>query len=97
MDRHYEDKIVMDLQKFYNRMNALKTERHGSIIRTTGAGWFEFRENRLRGYVRLMAQRNGVALEPEHHLGERLHRKRYELPRRPGGYDRVLKRVGIQY
>jgi hypothetical protein len=24
-------------------------------------------------------------------------RKRYELPRRPGGYDRVLKRVGIQY
>ncbi len=24
-------------------------------------------------------------------------RKRYELPRPPGGYDRVLKRVGIQY
>jgi hypothetical protein len=23
--------------------------------------------------------------------------KRYELPRPPGGYDRVLKRVGIQY
>jgi hypothetical protein len=24
-------------------------------------------------------------------------RKRYERPRPPGGYDRVLKRVGIQY
>jgi hypothetical protein len=24
-------------------------------------------------------------------------RKRYELPRPPGSYDRVLKRVGIQY
>ena len=23
--------------------------------------------------------------------------KRCELPRRPGGYERVLKRVGIQY
>ena len=26
-----------------------------------------------------------------------LYRKRCELPRPPGGYDRVLKRVGIQY
>jgi hypothetical protein len=24
-------------------------------------------------------------------------RKRYELPRPPGGYDRLLKRFGIQY
>lgn len=73
MQRHYADKEPMDLTKFYNRMNALKSERHGSIIRTTGAGWFEFRENRLRGYVRLMAQRNSVELEPEHHLGARKH------------------------
>jgi integration host factor subunit alpha len=29
--------------------------------------------------------------------GERIGRKRCELPRRPGGYGRVLKRVGIQY
>jgi hypothetical protein len=28
---------------------------------------------------------------------EHLNRKRYELPHPPGGYDRVLKRVGIQY
>jgi len=30
-------------------------------------------------------------------LNEKLKRKRYELPHPPGGYDRVLKRVGIQY
>ena len=34
-------------------------------------------------------ERNGVA--------NLFMRKRYELPRPPGGYDRVLKRVGIQY
>jgi hypothetical protein len=28
---------------------------------------------------------------------KQINRKRYELPRPPGGYDRVLKRVGIQY
>ncbi len=71
MGSHYAGKDVMDLTKFYNRMNALRTERHGSILRSTGAGWYEFRENRLRGYVRLMAEREGVMLEPEHHLGGR--------------------------
>ena len=72
MGRHYSGKEVMDLtKKFYNRMNALRTDRHGSILRTTGAGWYEFRENRLRGYVRLVAEREGVQLEPEHHLGGR--------------------------
>jgi uncharacterized protein len=71
MSRHYTNKDVMDLTKFYNRMNSLRTDRHGSILRTTGAGWYEFRENRLRGYVRLVAEREGVQLEPEHHLGAR--------------------------
>jgi hypothetical protein len=72
MERHYRGKEVMDLTpKFYNRMSALRTDGHGSILRTTGAGWYEFRENRLRGYVRLVAEREGVQLEPEHHLGGR--------------------------
>jgi hypothetical protein len=30
-------------------------------------------------------------------IAQKLNRKRYELPHPPGGYDRVLKRVGIQY
>lgn len=29
MGRHYSGKEVMDLTKFYNRMNALRTDRHG--------------------------------------------------------------------
>ena len=29
MGRHYRGKEVMDLTKFYNRMNALRTDRHG--------------------------------------------------------------------
>jgi Cdc6-like AAA superfamily ATPase len=71
MGRHYAGKEALELSKFYNRMNALRTDRHGNILRTTGAGWYEFRENRLRGYVRLVAEREGVELEPEHHLGGR--------------------------
>jgi hypothetical protein len=56
---------------FTNRLNSLKTARHGSFLRATGAGWYEFRENRMRGYVRLVAQREGISLEPEHFLAGR--------------------------
>ena len=66
--RKYRESVPLDLQKFYQRMNALRNIRHGSILRTTGAGWYEFRENRLRGYVRLVAEREGVQLESEHYL-----------------------------
>ena len=65
----------LELKTFYSRMNSLKTERHGGIIRTTGAGWFEFRENQVRGYVRLIAEQAGVQLEPEHHFGKKLGQK----------------------
>jgi hypothetical protein len=74
---------TLDQKKFYDRMNALKGERHGQIVRTTSAGWYEFRENRLRGYVRLMAERAGVQLEPEHHLAG----KRFPLFRRASNGD----------
>jgi hypothetical protein len=71
MGRHFKDKEVMEQSKFYNRMSSLRTERHGEILRTTSAGWYEFRENRLRGYVRLAAERENVELEPEHYLASR--------------------------
>lgn len=64
----YCESVPLDLQKFYQRMNALRNIRHGAILRTAAAGWYEFRENRVRGYVRLEAEREGVQLEPEHHL-----------------------------
>jgi uncharacterized protein len=64
----YRESASLDLQKFYQRMNALRNIRHGLILRTAAAGWYEFRENRVRGYVRLVAEREGVQLESEHYL-----------------------------
>jgi len=62
---------LLSKNSFTQRLNRLKTERHGNFLRGTGAGWYEFRENRMRGYVRLVAQREGISLEPEHFLGGR--------------------------
>lgn len=73
MTRHAPGKEELERSTFYNRMNALKGQRHGEILRTTSPGWYEFRENRLRGYVRLVAEREGVLLEPEHPLGAKKH------------------------
>jgi AAA ATPase domain len=68
---------IMELRKkkplakttFYSRMGMLSKTGNGSVLETTGAGWYQFRENRLRGYVRLVAERNGIKLDSEHHLG----------------------------
>ncbi len=53
-------------EQFYNRMNALKTPRHGAILIAKGAGWYEFRENVVRGYVRLRAEDQGIKLGLDH-------------------------------
>jgi uncharacterized protein len=51
--------------QFSNRLNALKTLRHGEIIIAKGAGWYEFKENIVRGYVRLRAEDQSVLLGAE--------------------------------
>lgn len=60
---HNPTRPPLELQGFYNRMHNLKTERHGEIIETTSAGWYQFRENVVRGYVRLRAEHAGVQLD----------------------------------
>jgi len=50
---------------FSDRLNKLKTARHGGIIVPKGAGWYEFKENIVRGYVRLRAESEGVHLGAE--------------------------------
>ena len=50
---------------FSDRLNKLKTAPHGEIIVPFGAGWYEFRENIVRGYVRLRAEEAGVELGAE--------------------------------
>ncbi len=55
-------------ERFNQRMNALKQEGCGRILKANRAGWYEFAENIVRGYVRLRAQDKGVELEVDHQL-----------------------------
>lgn len=70
---------VLNRQKFYRRISNLKSSKHKCIISPAesgvGSGWYQFTENRMRGYVRLVAERNGIQLNSEHPLGKKL-----ELP-----------------
>jgi hypothetical protein len=45
-----------------SRLLLLRDERHGSVVVGHGAGWFSFRENVFRGYVRMKAEAQGVRL-----------------------------------
>jgi Cdc6-like AAA superfamily ATPase len=50
---------------FSDRLNKLKTLGHGEIVIPKGAGWYEFKENIVRGYVRLRAENEGVHIGSE--------------------------------
>jgi Cdc6-like AAA superfamily ATPase len=56
---------TLSKQVFLDRINKLKTARHGEILTPKGAGWYEFKENIVRGYVRLRAESEGVHLGSE--------------------------------
>jgi Cdc6-like AAA superfamily ATPase len=53
-------------EKFNQRLLSLRREGHGSIIVGYGSGWFGFRENIMRGYVRLRAENEDVELGKDH-------------------------------
>lgn len=57
-----DDRKILDRSKFSNRLNRLKTEAHGKIIVSSGAGWFEYSDNIVRGYVRLKAQQENIEI-----------------------------------
>ena len=62
-----ESKIVaLEREKFNQRINALKQASHASILTGSRAGWYEFTEKVVRGYVRLRAEQKGVQLEVDH-------------------------------
>jgi Cdc6-like AAA superfamily ATPase len=44
------------------RYLSLRKESHGRIVVGFGSGWFAFRENIMRGYVRLRAEHEGIDL-----------------------------------
>ncbi|MGQ2989772.1 MAG: AAA family ATPase [Brevundimonas sp.] len=60
---------ALSKEAFYQRMNKLKTESHGRIIVGNQQGWYGFRENVVRGYVRLRAERAGVKIGIDHIRG----------------------------
>jgi hypothetical protein len=62
-ERHPREPL--ERHSFSVRLNALKSQRHGSILVGTRAGWYEFRENIVRGYVRLRAEKEGIQLGVE--------------------------------
>lgn len=47
------------------RLLTLRGDNHGNIVIGHGSGWYSFRENVLRGYVRLKAESEGVELTPD--------------------------------
>jgi uncharacterized protein len=56
------DRPLLQRDEFNRRMLALSKESHGRIVVSHGSGWFSFRENIMRGYVRLKAEHNDVRL-----------------------------------
>ena len=60
--RNSKDRSVLSKEQLNQRLQALRKETHGNVVNGFGAGWFGFRENILRGYVRLKAEHEGVIL-----------------------------------
>ena len=57
----------MELRTFNNRLNSLKSESHGHILKSPKRSWFQFSENMVRGYVKLKAAEHRVDLGIDHH------------------------------
>lgn len=57
---------MLDDKQFDRQFNKLKTEPFGSIVVDAfdgRKGWYKFKENMIRGYVRMLAEINGVTLD----------------------------------
>jgi uncharacterized protein len=49
-------------EKLNQRLLSLRKDSHGKIVIGYGSGWFSFRENIMRGYVRLDAENKGIPI-----------------------------------
>ncbi|RYG87244.1 MAG: ATP-binding protein [Alphaproteobacteria bacterium] len=65
----FEGRNPLPKNLFYQRLNRLKKATHGSIVIGSSTGWYGFKENVVRGYVRLRAERAGVEIGVDHILG----------------------------
>jgi uncharacterized protein len=56
----------IQIDKFRTRLYSLCSATHGNILVRKRNSWYAFNENVTRGYVRLVAERNGVPLGSDH-------------------------------
>ncbi|MDA9539510.1 MULTISPECIES: AAA family ATPase [Bradyrhizobium] len=61
-----EKRIFLTYEKYRDRLYKLTDQRHGHILEKSRNSWYEFPEKVNRGYVRLVAERNGVQLGADH-------------------------------
>jgi energy-coupling factor transporter ATP-binding protein EcfA2 len=59
----YSPEDRLSAEAFYSRLLNLTKESHGEILKTNENGWYAFRENVVRSYVRLRAVEAGIDLE----------------------------------
>jgi Cdc6-like AAA superfamily ATPase len=74
LTRKYDIKTLAR-EKFTQRINALKRPAHGSILKGSRQGWYEFREPVMRDYVRLQAEAQDVELGADHASEYRGHKR----------------------
>jgi len=55
-------KKFLEREQLNQRYLSMRKDSHGNIIAWSGSGWFAFRENIMRGYVRLRAEAAGINL-----------------------------------
>jgi hypothetical protein len=60
------DRTPLGRTAFAARLRKLKSDECGSILTSNRAGWFQFRESIVRGYVRLRAEEKGIELALEY-------------------------------
>ncbi|MDE1479403.1 hypothetical protein KKJ01_14470 [Xenorhabdus bovienii] len=57
---------MLQEKQFDRQFNKLKKEEFGTIVVDAfenRKGWYRFKENMIRGYVRMLAEKNGVELD----------------------------------
>jgi uncharacterized protein len=57
-----DEMVILDRHNVVSRLNALKATSCGHILASRRRGWYQFRENIMRGYVRLRAEEVGYEL-----------------------------------
>ena len=55
---------------FYQIIAKLKSDNHGAIIEMKSHGWYRFKENIIRGYVRMKAAEHGLDFGVDHNFDE---------------------------